>query len=1100
MRVRNVVVGSVTLLEAQLVEDLNSAISVDGANVGIGTDSPVRTCHIVKDPASRSAGGLLYALNQPLIIEDDNRPGIQLIGSENNIGIIEFADDAHANAGSINFDHSTDRLRFGFGDDAEKVYIDSSGNMVISGDLTVNGTTATVSTTNTVIEDKLLELGNGVTGTPSGDAGIIIERGSSANAALIWDESRDEFVLGTTSATGASTGDLTVTPGNISVERIGAGTEQAETEVHAKRDTASGVQYSTTASVIAEDDTRPSIQLAGGANNIGLIQFGDNAAEASGQIYYDHSTDKLRLDCGGNADRLTVDGSGNMVVAGNVEVGSTGVGTSFTCTGEAVFDYSQQFLIKGLSGAAATIELSADDAEDNADKCQIAVADGGVFSINNYGEGNWGAGLTLDFANNTVKAGHGGDTAYLASNGNYDVVLKTGNSTTGSITITDGADGDITLATNGSGKVAFGPGDATAMIMSNGTQDLQIMTSGTGPTITLTDGTNGGISLEPHGTGDLCIWADTAQFGDQNADATLTTYGTGDMILSTNAGTNSGVIRIYDGANGDITFAPNGSGQAIVNGLFRVSTTDAQTTSGQMAIFEGIDGNTNEVNRIAINANSANADSGISFLDNSSTKWTVGCDGSTDEFHMRVGYGLYGVTDEFVLNSAGKLTLLDDTASSGTTGAAMRLAANDGAAMGDNERLGSIEFAGAEDGSNTITVGARIDAICDAGWAADENGAALVFYTTDGDASQSEALRLDSDQLAAFAGGITSTAAANTLGATSFNDAAITNVGDIDCDSISVDAAATGLNIDMSGANTGTGLITLGDNLAAALTIKEGSAEYMKFTTTNGNEFITTSKEFNVIDDVKLTCGNTGDLGIWHDGTDNHIESGTALNIMTVNSGVAVSIGHTTSETTVNDNLTVTGDATANGNLQVNSATATAAGAGFGNAASQNMYVSNINGEIVTTILVDIDGLQNGGAAGDIVGDEGEANAYLTRLTPALNGYPYRVEMNCVEPPSVTGDASGGNKYSLAFNTAALAEDAAYTGGSNAVLVIDGTSNAWSDGMSVTNAGDVDLSMGGNYDSGGGAYVYIACGATVTGGNLEVTSGKFVIKFYAANF
>ena len=179
-------------------------------------------------------------------------------------------------------------------------------------------TASAVTADELTLSDQLIELGNGVTGTPSGDYGIIIERGSSANAAIIWDESRDEFVLGTTSATGASTGDLTVTPGNVSVERIGAGTEQAEAEVHAKRDTASGVQYSTTATLISEDDTRPSIQLAGGANNIGLIQFGDNAAVAPGQIYYDHSTDKLRIDAGGNTDRLVLDSSGNVTTEGSI--------------------------------------------------------------------------------------------------------------------------------------------------------------------------------------------------------------------------------------------------------------------------------------------------------------------------------------------------------------------------------------------------------------------------------------------------------------------------------------------------------------------------------------------------------------------------------------------------------------------------------------------------------------------------------------------------------------------------------------------------------------------------------------------------------------
>jgi len=169
---------------------------------------------------------------------------------------------------------------------------------------------------------KLIEVAKGTSGTPSGDAGLIIERGSSTNAALIWDETRDEFVFCTTAATAASTGDLTFTPANLSVERIGAGTEQAEAEVHAKRDTASGVTYSTTAAIISEDDTRPSFQLAGGANNIGLIQFGDNAAAASGQIYYDHSTDKLRIDCGGNGDRVTVDSDGNVITSGNLSVSS----------------------------------------------------------------------------------------------------------------------------------------------------------------------------------------------------------------------------------------------------------------------------------------------------------------------------------------------------------------------------------------------------------------------------------------------------------------------------------------------------------------------------------------------------------------------------------------------------------------------------------------------------------------------------------------------------------------------------------------------------------------------------------------------------------
>jgi hypothetical protein len=258
-------------------------------------------------------------------------------------------------------------------------------------------------------------------------------------------------------------------------------------------------------------------------------------------------------------------------------------------------------------------------------------------------------------------------------------------------------------------------------------------------------------------------------------------------------------------------------------------------------------------------------------------------------------------------------------------------------------------------------------------------------------------------------------------------------------------------------------------------------------------------------DTMLVFDGNAQDFYISIDDTTDDLTIGTGLvagtNVrMVVENGGNVGIGTIAPDA----KLDVAGNTHLGGELEINSATANAKGSGFSDHVTagnmHDMYVSNINGEIVTTILVDIHGLQNGGSLNDIIGDEGEDNAYLTRLTPSVNGYPYRVEMNCVEPPHVTGDASGGNQYSLAFNTAALAEDAAYTGGSNALLVIDGTENAWSDGMSLTNEGDVDLGMGGNYDSGGGAYMYIVAGSGVSGGNVAVTSGKFVIKVYAANF
>ena len=97
-----------------------------------------------------------------------------------------------------------------------------SSNLTITGNLTVNGTTTTISTTNSVVSDNLIELNNGA-GSNANDSGIVIERGSTGdNAIFAWDESADVFIVGTTTATGASTGDLTITAAGFTAAAVTA--------------------------------------------------------------------------------------------------------------------------------------------------------------------------------------------------------------------------------------------------------------------------------------------------------------------------------------------------------------------------------------------------------------------------------------------------------------------------------------------------------------------------------------------------------------------------------------------------------------------------------------------------------------------------------------------------------------------------------------------------------------------------------------------------------------------------------------------------------------------------------------------------------------
>lgn len=62
--------------------------------------------------------------------------------------------------------------------------------------LVVRGTTTTINSETLTVDDNIIVLNNNATGTPSENAGIQIERGSSTDATLLWDESNDRWMAG----------------------------------------------------------------------------------------------------------------------------------------------------------------------------------------------------------------------------------------------------------------------------------------------------------------------------------------------------------------------------------------------------------------------------------------------------------------------------------------------------------------------------------------------------------------------------------------------------------------------------------------------------------------------------------------------------------------------------------------------------------------------------------------------------------------------------------------------------------------------------------------------------------------------------------------
>lgn len=68
-----------------------------------------------------------------------------------------------------------------------------SGNFIISGDLTVNGTTTSVNSNTVNIGDNIIVLNSDETGTPSQNAGIEVERGTASNVQIRWNEADDDW-------------------------------------------------------------------------------------------------------------------------------------------------------------------------------------------------------------------------------------------------------------------------------------------------------------------------------------------------------------------------------------------------------------------------------------------------------------------------------------------------------------------------------------------------------------------------------------------------------------------------------------------------------------------------------------------------------------------------------------------------------------------------------------------------------------------------------------------------------------------------------------------------------------------------------------------
>ena len=478
-------------------------------------------------------------------------------------------------------------------------------NLTVSGDLTVEGDTTTISTTNTVVKDKLIELNNGATSNTK-DCGIIIERGDTGdNAIFAWDESADSFIVGTTTATGASTdANLTITPTALNTGDITVGSgAAADTKIvfdgnaqdyrigidngDAKLEIGHGTAHGTNTAIAIDSSgqvTKLSLAAAAvavAADHIVILDGGATGAPKAESIQ-----DLLSAIAGAgisvSGNQLVADGGGtaDAVAADNISAGDAAINIT-TSSGNITIDAAANntdIIFKGTDATSDITMLTLDGSEAGTATFNSAVVVGADLTI----PGNI---VHAGDTNNTI--GFGTDTQDFQTGGSSrldisDSGVRLGGANARVTTILDedamGTDSATALATQQSIKAyvdankadmsfVLEDGDGTEVAI---TKDKEVkFVEGGGIDIDWTDVDNG-TDGDPY---DLTFTINAAQTGINSILAT-------DLIVGEDAET-----AIDFGTVNEIDFkAANAVQLTLSDGVFRPQT-DSDVDLGTSSLF-----------------------------------------------------------------------------------------------------------------------------------------------------------------------------------------------------------------------------------------------------------------------------------------------------------------------------------------------------------------------------------------------------------------------------------------------------------------------------------------------------------------------------------
>lgn len=183
--------------------------------------------------------------------------------------------------------------------------------VTVTGNLTVLGTSVTLNSETVLIKDNIITLNSNVTGAPVLDAGIEVNRGTSANVTFKWNETSDIWqltndgtnygdVLTTLSSTGINASALST--GTVPLGRLSSANSSANGVVDTTTQTFAGnktfqntASFSNTVSITGAANALSTFGVGGTLSALGQLSVTGNATFDTSTLFVDATNDRVGI-------------------------------------------------------------------------------------------------------------------------------------------------------------------------------------------------------------------------------------------------------------------------------------------------------------------------------------------------------------------------------------------------------------------------------------------------------------------------------------------------------------------------------------------------------------------------------------------------------------------------------------------------------------------------------------------------------------------------------------------------------------------------------------------------------------------------------------